>query len=138
VLITRDYRLFDIQHTVLPTRLSLGEFYEELVSTQQILNSKHLGWSAVRDAASLAVGRLLHGQTNFVKMLWKFNGVYNPKLQIADHQRPVEYEIPLPPAPQKQVDPKLLYIHEALGRQSRAIDESTEAFVDQNRLSATP
>jgi hopanoid C-3 methylase HpnR len=137
-LITRDYRLFDIQHTVLPTKLPLPEFYEELVKTQQVLNSKHLGWSAVRDAASLAVGRLLHGQTNFVKMLWKFNSVYNPKLQIADHERPVKYEIPLPPAPRQQVDPKLLYIHEATGRQSRAIDESTEAFVDQTRMGATP
>ena len=137
-LITRDYRLFDIQHTVLPTRLPLPEFYQELVQTQQILNSKHLGWSAVRDAASLAAGRLLHGQTNFVKMLWKFNSVYNPKLQIADHARPVEYEIPLPPAPQQTVDPNLLYIHEVLGRPGRAIDESTEAFVDQNRIVATP
>jgi hopanoid C-3 methylase len=137
-LITRDYRLFDIQHTVLPTRLPLPEFYQELVQTQRVLNSKHLGWSAVRDAASLAAGRLLHGQTNFVKMLWKFNSVYNPKLQIADHARPVEYEIPLPPAPQQTVDPKRLYIHEVLGRPGRAIDESTEAFVDQSRIVATP
>ena len=137
-LISRDYRLFDIQHTVLPTTLPLAEFYEELVRTQQVLNAKHLGWSAVRDAASLALGRLLHGQTNFVKMLWKFNSVYNPKLQIADHQRPVKYEIPLPPAPREKVDPKLLYVHEAAGRQSRAIDESTEAFVDQTRMGAIP
>jgi hopanoid C-3 methylase HpnR len=137
-LITRDYRLFDIQHTVLPTRLPLPEFYEELVRTQRILNAKHLGWSAVRDAASLAAGRLLHGQTNFVKMLWKFNSVYNPELQIADHQQPVQYEIALPPAPQQNVDPKLLYIHDAAGRQNRAIDKSTEAFVDQTRIGATP
>jgi hopanoid C-3 methylase HpnR len=136
-LISRDYRLFDIQHTVLPTKLPLAEFYEELVRTQQVLNAKHLGWSAVRDAASLAVGRLLHGQTNFVKMLWKFNSVYNPKLQIADHERVVKYEIPLPPPPRQKVDPKLLYVHEAAGRQARALDESTEAFVDQTRMGAT-
>jgi hopanoid C-3 methylase HpnR len=136
-LITRDYRLFDIQHTVLPTKLPLPEFYEELVKTQQVLNSKHLGWSAVRDAASLAVGRLLRGQTNFVKMLWKFNSVYNANLQIADHGRPVEYKIPLPPAPQQKVEPRLLYIHEGLGRQNRAIDDSTEEFVDQTRIRAT-
>ena len=30
-LTTRDYRLFDIQHAVLPTKLPLGEFYKELV-----------------------------------------------------------------------------------------------------------
>ncbi len=32
-LTTRDYRLFDIQHAVLPTKLPLAEFYEELVKT---------------------------------------------------------------------------------------------------------
>lgn len=41
-LTTRDYRLFDIQHAVLPTRLPLPDFYEELVKTQQVLNRKHL------------------------------------------------------------------------------------------------
>ena len=46
-LTTRDYRLFDIQHAVLPTRLPLADFYQELVSTQQVLNRKHLGWKAV-------------------------------------------------------------------------------------------
>src|SRR5437763_9199714 len=30
-LATRDYRLFDVQHAVLPTRLPLKRFYEELV-----------------------------------------------------------------------------------------------------------
>ena len=28
---SRDYRLFDIQHAVLPTKLPLAEFYGELV-----------------------------------------------------------------------------------------------------------
>jgi hypothetical protein len=67
---TRDYRLFDIQHAVLPTHLSLAEFYQELVETQRVLSIKHLGLSALREAAGLAVGRLLRGQTNFVRMLW--------------------------------------------------------------------
>jgi len=31
---TRDYRLFDIRHAVLPTKLPLHCFYEELVDTQ--------------------------------------------------------------------------------------------------------
>ena len=30
-LATRDYRLFDIQHAVLPTKLPLPEFYRELI-----------------------------------------------------------------------------------------------------------
>ena len=37
-LTTRDYRLFDIQHAVLPTTLLLPEFYNELVETQRVAN----------------------------------------------------------------------------------------------------
>ena len=48
-LTTRDYRLFDIQHAVLPTKLPLNQFYEELVATQRVLNLKHLGWSALKE-----------------------------------------------------------------------------------------
>ena len=29
-------------------------------------------------------------------MLWKFNQVYNPERQLADHRRPVRYELPVP------------------------------------------
>ena len=131
---TRDYRLYDIQHAVLPTRLSLPEFYEELVKTQQVLNKKHLGWSALKHTATTAAGHLLRGQTNFIKMLWKFNSVYNSKLQLSDHQRPVKYQIALPLAPQETVNPKLLYIHHADGRRGRAIDDATEQFVDNTRM----
>jgi len=96
-LTTLDYRLFDVQHAVMPTTLPLHRFYEELVKTQSVLNKKHLGWSALKGAGMIAVDRLLHGQTNFVKMMWKFSSVYNPKRQMADHQRPVKYEM-RPPA----------------------------------------
>ena len=59
-----------------PTTLPLEEFYQELVRTQQVINRKHLGWSAV--GALGVLGRnLLRGQTNFARMLWKFNSVYN-------------------------------------------------------------
>jgi hopanoid C-3 methylase HpnR len=100
-LTTRDYRLFDIQHAVLPTRLPLARFYEELVRTQQVLNMKHLGWTAFRGTATLAARLLVRGQTNFVRSLWKFNSVYNPARQLADHERPVAYEMRLPTAPLK-------------------------------------
>ena len=133
-LTTRDYRLFDIQHAVLPTKLPLEEFYRELVETQRVLSLKHLGLSALREAAGLAVGRLIHGQTNFVKMLWKFNSVYNPNLQIADHRQPVKYEISLPPDHHEKVDRQNLYIHTAKGRRGRQIDSSTEAFVESTRM----
>jgi hopanoid C-3 methylase HpnR len=96
-LATRDYRLFDIQHCVLPTtRLSLEEFYRELVRTQQVLNMKHLGLAALKDTALLAAKLLLRGQTNFVRMLWKFNSVYDPAKQLADHYQPVKYEMRFP------------------------------------------
>lgn len=133
---SRDYRLFDIQHAVLPTTLPLPEFYEELVKTQQVLNAKHLGWRALQSTAKIAAGHLLRGQTSFVKMLWKFNSVYNPTLQLADHQQRIQYEMPLPPA-DRHVDHGLLYIHHAKGRQGRHIDDSTEQFVETTRMGTT-
>lgn len=109
---SRDYRLFDVQHAVLPTKLPLDQFYGELVRTQQILNQKHLGFAALKDTFFLALGFLAQGQTNFVKMLWKFSSVYNAKRQMQDHQREVKYPIRLPSAaPPTRVDQTLLYIH---------------------------
>jgi hopanoid C-3 methylase HpnR len=97
-LTTRDYRLFDIQHAVMPTRLPLERFYGELVRTQQVLNTKHLGFTALRHTTALAARLLLRGQTNFIRMLWKFNSVYNPERQLADHRQPVRYGMRVPRA----------------------------------------
>jgi hopanoid C-3 methylase HpnR len=119
-LATRDYRLFDIQHAVLPTKLPLPRFYEELVKTQQVLNMKHLGFAALKGTALHAARLLLRGQTNFLRMLWKFNSVYDSRRQLADHARPVTYEMRVPqtttapdrdrlyilrPRPEKQISP---------------------------------
>src|SRR5438552_4521405 len=71
-LTSRDYRLFDVAHAVLPTRMPLDKFYAELVKTQDILNRKHLGWSAIPKYGFPAVRALLRGQTNYVKMLSTF------------------------------------------------------------------
>ncbi len=101
-LTTRDYRLFDIQHAVLPTTLPLPEFYAELVKTQQVLNRKHLGFSAIRQTLWTTVKLLLRGQTNFLRMIWKFNSVFNPALQMGDHARPVRYELPPRPECKRQ------------------------------------
>ena len=134
---TRDYRLFDIQHAVLPTRLPLDEFYRELVKTQQVLNRKHLGWRTLRGTARIAAGHLLRGQTNFVRMLWKFNSVYDPDLLLADHRRPVRYEMAPPPEPRSRVDAAALYVHAPRGRRAaaaRAIDPATEQFVSETRM----
>jgi len=92
-LTTHDYRLFDVQHAVLPTKLPLHRFYEELVNTQAVINRKHLGWAAVRGAGALAIQALLRGQTNYVRMMWKFASVYNADRQFGDHQREVRYEL---------------------------------------------
>ncbi|HWB52280.1 MAG TPA: hopanoid C-3 methylase HpnR, partial [Stellaceae bacterium] len=138
-LVSRDYRLFDIQHSVLPTRLPLNEFYEELVRTQRAIYSKHLGWRQAAGAAKLAGGLLLRGQTNFVKSMFKMNSVYRPELLMADHAKPVDYQIPLPPArEQKAASGRSLYIHAPRGRAGRAIDAATERFVDETRMGAAP
>jgi magnesium-protoporphyrin IX monomethyl ester (oxidative) cyclase len=111
-LTTRDYRLFDIQHAVLPTRLPLHEFYTQLVDTQRGIAKKHLGVAAMRKAAGLIIGLTLQGQTNFARSIWKFDRVYNPNRQFADHQKPVTYEIrPPAPAVAKVKDRTQLYVH---------------------------
>ena len=83
---TRDYRLFDIQHAVLPTRLPLAEFYEELVddAARDLRQAPRLA-RASRDVVGISTRLLLRGQTNFVKSLFKLNSVYRPELLLADH-----------------------------------------------------
>ncbi|WP_296655129.1 hopanoid C-3 methylase HpnR [Paraburkholderia sp.] len=134
-LTSLDYRLYDIQHAVVPTKLPLPEFYAELVRTQQVLNRKHLGWVALRRASRQAARLLLHGQTNFVRMLWRFNSVFDPNLQLADHARTVRYAMTPPPriSGESHIDMKTIYIHGPAGRKGRKIDDATEKFVDETR-----
>jgi magnesium-protoporphyrin IX monomethyl ester (oxidative) cyclase len=111
-LTTQDYRLFDIQHAVLPTTLPLHKFYSELVETQRVIARKHLGVAVLRKAAR-RMGRLaMEGQFNFIQSIWKFNKVYNADRQFADHQQPVVYQI-RPPAPKAPLSKERseLYIH---------------------------
>ena len=137
---TRDYRLFDIQHAVLPTRLPLAEFYRELVTTQRTIYRKHLDWRQLWDASGIAARLLLRGQTNFVKSLFRMNSVYRPELLLADHVVPVVYEIPLPPrtAGEHRRSGTSLYIHAPRGRRGRAIDVETERFVEESRMGTAP
>jgi hopanoid C-3 methylase HpnR len=69
-LTTKDYRLFDVQHAVLPTRLPLALFYKELVKTQSVLARKHLGVRALAQTMGVVAHHLAHGQTNFARLLW--------------------------------------------------------------------
>ena len=84
--------------------------------------------------ARIGAGHLLRGQTNFVRSMWKFNSVYNAKRQVADHQRPVAYQIRTPPAAGPEVNANELYVYPPQGRRGRAIDDSTEQFVDITRM----
>ena len=95
-LTTLDYRLFDIQHAVLPTTFPLDEFHCELVRTQSVINRKQLGATALLQTAGIVARWLAHGQTNFAKMLRKFSGVYDPVRLRAEHNRPTRYELPCP------------------------------------------
>ena len=137
---TRDYRLFDIQHAVLPTKLPLDEFYQELVSTQRAIMRKHLDWHQLWDAGGIVAGLLLRGQTNFVRSLFQLNKVYRPELLLADHMAPVSYEIPLPPSAHARTGaaPASLYVHAPRGRRGRAIDAATEQFVEETRMGSAP
>ncbi len=118
-LTTLDYRLFDVQHAVLPTRLPLARFYEELVKTQSVLNRKHLGVAALRDTAGLAFRLALRGQTNFIRMLWKFGSVYSRDRQYSDHFKALRYSM-RPPEAHGASRPRArdLFVH--LGAPSRA------------------
>ena len=118
-LTTLDYRLFDVQHAVLPTRLPLHRFYEELVKTQAVLARKHLGVAALAKTTGIVARQLLHGQTNFVKMIWKFNQVYNADRQYCEHHQDVEYRLPQPAEhPVRAPVRRDLYVHVPLRRKS--------------------
>ncbi len=114
-LTTLDYRLFDVQHAVLPTRLPLHQFYQELVKTQAILARKHLGTAALAKTTATIARQLTHGHTNFTKMIWKFSQVYNADRQYAEHHRPATYLLTPPreaaAVPAGPSERKDLYIH---------------------------
>jgi hopanoid C-3 methylase HpnR len=138
-LATRDYRLFDIQHVVLPSKMPLDKFYSELLHTQRVLYSKHLNWRSTKGLAYELGKALIRGQTNFMRGIMNYNKVYNVEKMLADHMRPVQYELPVAPLPKTPAPaPKGpdLYIHVNRGRVSRNIDDSTERFVEATRMGA--
>jgi hopanoid C-3 methylase len=138
---SRDYRLFDIQHAVLPTKLPLPVFYRELLNTQRVLYRKHLNWRTAPGFGRAALGLLMRGQTNFVRGMMRYNTVFNHNKLMADHAQPIRYEIPRPPClPAADKEPVAkaaqFYIHTPRGRTSRHIDDPTERFVDDTRMGA--
>ena len=119
VLTSRDYRLYDIAHAVMPTRLPLAEFYEELVTTQRAFYRKFAGWRQAYAAAGIVARQLLRGHPNFLKSLYLLDKVYRPELMLADHAAPVAYEIPLPTAREPR---GTLALHPPAARPQRARD----------------
>jgi magnesium-protoporphyrin IX monomethyl ester (oxidative) cyclase len=137
---TRDYRLFDIQHAVLPTKLPLAAFYGELLHTQRVLYGKHMNWRTTPQLVSSVARNLARGQTNFIRGIMNYNKVYKAEKMLADHARPVHYELPLPPRPRANAPAakgSLLYIHAPRGRAGRSIDNATEHFVEATRMAAS-
>jgi magnesium-protoporphyrin IX monomethyl ester (oxidative) cyclase len=106
-----DYRLYDIQHAVLPTRLPLREFYEELVKTQEIINRKFMGWKTAVAVSRILAGQLIRGQTNFLQMLFKFSKAYNVDRFYADHFKEVKYEMRRPSEYGQKMRPQDLLVH---------------------------
>jgi hopanoid C-3 methylase len=133
---SRDYRLYDIAHAVMPTRLPLAEFYSELVMTQRAFYRKFVGWRAAYSVAGTVARQLLRGNPNFLKSLYLLDKLYRPELLLADHERPVAYEMALPAGSLATREPRWdgLYIHAPRGRKSRAIDAASEEFVDATRI----
>jgi hopanoid C-3 methylase len=96
------------------------------------MNRKHLGFAALKDVSGIALKLALRGQTNFIKMLWKFNSVYDPKLLLADHAREARYQIAAPDESARLAGTDL-YIHAPPDRRSRGVDPATERFVAETR-----
>ena len=69
----------------------------------------------------MVLGHLWHGQTNFLRMLWKFHRVYNPERQYTDHFREGQYALSPPQGPAvTTVKPSDLYVHVPKVTQQRA------------------
>jgi magnesium-protoporphyrin IX monomethyl ester (oxidative) cyclase len=106
-----DYRLYDIQHAVVETHLPLRDFYDELVRTQEIINRKFMGWRTAAAVSRILLGQLLRGQTNFLKMLFKFSKAYNVDRFHDDHFREVRYAMRRPGEYGRKLRPHELLVH---------------------------
>jgi magnesium-protoporphyrin IX monomethyl ester (oxidative) cyclase len=106
-----DYRLYDIQHAVMETKLPLREFYAELVKTQEIINRKFMGWRTAVAVSKILAGQLARGQTNFLKMLFKFSKAYNVDRFYGDHFKEVKYSMRRPSEYKQKMKPQDLLVH---------------------------
>ena len=113
-LITHDYRLFDTQHAVTPTRLPLPQFYEEFTRTQMVLFRKHLNKANLYGVLKNVLQSLVHGRTNLARSILNFRSLPNPRRRYADHSRKAQYTLRPPSeasASSADQPPRELYIH---------------------------
>ncbi len=92
-LITHDYRLFDTQHAVTPTKLPLPQFYEEFTRTQMVLFRKHLDKANLYGALKTILHSLARGQTNLARSILNFRSLPNARRRYADHFRKAKYTL---------------------------------------------
>jgi len=71
--------------------------------------------TALREVAGLATRLALRGQTNFLRMLWKFGSVYNRDRQYNDHLRPVTYQMRPPALTTVKPRARDLFVHRVGG-----------------------
>ncbi|RLB04623.1 MAG: hypothetical protein DRG50_08555 [Deltaproteobacteria bacterium] len=89
-LITEDYNLFDIAHAVLPTKLSLKEFYKEFCSLYHLPYSKYqLIWEGFR--AWLMRGFSL---SRLLTMLQAAKRLSDPKYYLIAHEHQKDQKSP--------------------------------------------
>lgn len=87
-----DVRLIDLQvYSRAQLQRQVTGFRPEAVGfslkIQAVLARKHLGFAALAKTTGIIARQLLRGQTNFPKMIWKFNQVYNANRQFSEHAR---------------------------------------------------
>ncbi len=90
-----------------------------------------MSWWTAPTLARELVRNLIRGQTNFIRGIRKYNKIYSIEKMLADHARPVRYELPFPPGPGTNAPAAKapqLYIHTNRGRKGRSIDELTSAL----------
>jgi hypothetical protein len=76
-----------------------------------VLNRKHLGVAALRGTAGLALRLAWRGQTNFIRMLWKFRSVYSRDRQYSDHLKALEYSMRPPEHSPSRPRARDLFVH---------------------------
>jgi len=62
--------------------------------------------------SKILAGQLARGETNFLKMLFKFSKVYNVDRFYADHFKDVKYAMRRPEDYERKLKPSELLVHE--------------------------